>query len=161
MLIATLALIALVAILGTVLLGMTFTATRTSSTFRDTDLSINHADAALESTLSTLRRDPDAAGEDCYGATTVGSHPAAYVFPDGATAGQPGAVVVTCETVAPIGDARDITLRAYTGSPERLTGVARVHIVDRVGVEERPGLELVVCDWQLGQTVSNAPVACG
>ncbi|MHB1139450.1 MAG: hypothetical protein ACYC2O_10875, partial [Microthrixaceae bacterium] len=131
MLITTLGLLALVAIMGTVLLGMTFTATRTSSTFRDTDLSINQADAAIESTLSTLRRDPDAAGEDCHGATTIGSHATAYLFPEGATAGQRGSVVVECETTGPIGDRRDITLRAYTGSPEVLTGVARVDIVDR------------------------------
>ena len=39
--------------------------------------------------------------------------------------------------------------------------LAALEIVDRIGSEERPGLELVVCDWQLGQTVTDAPVACG
>jgi Tfp pilus assembly protein PilX len=160
MLIATLALIGLVAILGTVLLSMTFTATRSSSEFSDSGAAISQADAAMESVLSRLRRDVDAAGVDCYDSTTVGSHASSYVFPQGATAGQPGAVVVECDTVTPIGDARDITLRAYAGSPEELTGAARVLIVDRVGAEERPGLEVVVCDWQLGAALTSSPAAC-
>ena len=160
MLIAVLALVGLVAIIGTALVAMTITATRVSAQSTRETARVMQSDAALESIVSTLRRNPSAAQTDCYDSATLGSHPKSYMYPSGASVGEEGSVIVSCETTGTFSAVRDITLRAYTGSPEKLAGVARVQITDMIGSEVRPGINLVVCDWQLGSAVRTSAAPC-
>lgn len=160
MLVAVLALVGMVAVIATVLLAMTMTASRVSGRVKENGTVVSQADSALESTLAAMRTDPAAAQSDCHGGVTLGSHPNAYIYPGGASVGDPGSVIVACETTGAFTAVRDVTLRAYLGSPERLAGVARAKITDVIGGQVRPGIEVVVCDWQLGSAVRSDTAAC-
>lgn len=161
MLVATLVLLGFVSVLAAVILTMTSTATKTAVGYRADALRVTAADNALERVVNELRVERLAAGQDCYGATSNGSgHPTSFLqqvsLPDGTDID----VIVDCETTGALTPVRDVTLTAYVGVDERRLGVARVEITDRVGTESRPGIELVVCDWQLGQNVAGSATAC-
>ena len=160
MLLAVLGLLGVVAVLSAVVLSMTVTATRTTSKFGDNAARVSAADSALERIVNTLRK-PGAEGVDCHGAGPNGAgHPRSYRRQISLADGRQFDVTVDCESHGALTPARDVSLRAFVGDDDRPLGAARVKIADRVGSEVRPGIELTVCDWQLGQQIGTELVGC-
>ncbi len=160
MLLATLALLGVIAVLAAVILNMTVTATRTTSKFGDNAAQVSAADSALERVVNTLRK-PGAEGVDCHGAGPNGAgHPQSYLRQISLADGRQFEVTVDCESHGALTPTRDVSLRAFVGDDDRPLGAARVKITDRVGSEIRPGIELTVCDWQLGQQTGSGLVGC-
>ncbi len=161
MLAAVLAMTGLLTVIAVALVGMTITALRISSSAADTLDRTSAADSALDAVIHDLQREPLAAGEDCYGAGDQGGgHTTAYQkvisFPDGESM----TVIVDCTTTAPLTPSRDVTLTAFVAGQTSARGQARIEIIDEIGGESRPGVELRICDWQLGQNVRSTAVAC-
>lgn len=163
MLIAVIAMLGVITVLVGAMVAMTSTALRTSEEFADSATIISVADSAMESVIASLRRDRDAALQDCRGATDQGDgHTRAYRRTVTIVTGQDYDVIVDCATTGPLDTQRDVSLRAHVegGSSARPDGASRVVIVDKVGTADRPGVALRVCDWQLGQTVSASLAGC-
>jgi Tfp pilus assembly protein PilX len=165
MLVAVLGMLGVITVLVGVMVAMTGTALRTSEEFADSATIVNAADSALESVISDLRRNRDAALQDCFGATDQGSgHTVAYSKNVAMTAGQDFDVIVDCETNGALTEQRDVTLRAFVqgqaGGSSGPDGASRAVIVDRIGTVDRPGVALRICDWQLGQSVGPELVGC-
>ena len=160
MLMSVVVVIGLISIIGVVLIGMSLTALRISAAFRDSLDVDSAADSGLEAVVHDLQRTVPAAGQDCYGATDLGGgHTKAYQetvsFPDGKTI----QVIIDC-TSAVTSASRDVTLVAFSGGAADPAAKARVVIVDEIGGVSRPGLELRICDWQLGRNVRSTVAAC-
>lgn len=159
MLIAVIAMLGVITVLLGVLVTMTGAALRVSDKFADSSTVIGVADSALESTISSMRRDLSGAATECRGATDQGAgHTQAYRRTVTVVTGEDYEVIVDCETDGPLTDERDVLLHAYvqgvgSSGPD---GAARAVIVDRVGGVDRPGVALRICDWQLGQTVTSS-----
>ncbi|MEI2637759.1 MAG: hypothetical protein V9F03_01985 [Microthrixaceae bacterium] len=176
-------LVGVIALLGVVmtvtaaLLSMTLTATRLSEKTRMSAAVVSAADSALEQAVAEMRRndavlsptraDVDGGTANCPGASAHGaSHPKSYEFTISATIEDTWTVVVDCETVTPIGDSRDVSLRAFltsgpgVGSGSGVLGATRVVITDRTASHESPGHRMRICDWQLGQAVAASLSSC-
>lgn len=161
MLVGVMAVLALVSVLATVLVGMTITALGVSSSFRENLDKTSASDSALEELVHDLQKTVEAAGQDCYGATDQGSgHDPAYLktisFPNGDSVD----VIVDCNTTGPLTPARDITLEAFAGGDTQPSAKARIEIIDEVGGLSRPGNEVRICDWQVGQNVKSTVAPC-
>ena len=160
MLIAVLALVGVIAVLGAVILDMTVTATRTTSSLGNNTAEVSAADSALERVVNALRK-PGAEGQDCHGAGSHGpGHPRSFRHHVSLPDGREFEVTVDCETRGALVPVRDVSLVAFVGDHDTPQGAARVKITDRIGAELRPGIELTVCDWQLGQQVGAELVDC-
>ena len=158
---SVLAMLALISVIAVALVGMTITALRVSSSFADSLDRTSAADSALDAVIHDLQREPLAAGEDCYGASDLGgAHTKAYqkliAFPGGETM----TVIVDCATTTPLTPSRDVTLTAFVAGQASALAQARIEIVDEIGGESRPGVELRICDWQLGQNLRTTAAAC-
>ncbi|MCO5322844.1 MAG: hypothetical protein M9922_15760 [Microthrixaceae bacterium] len=161
LLVSVIAILGIVAVVSAALLGMTLTAMRISDSFRDNLDNTSAADSALEDVVHRLQRTATAAGQDCAGSTDLGGgHTNAYAetidFPNGDSI----EVIVDCETTVPFAPVRDITLVAYAGGSTAPNGKARIEITDEIGGLSRPGNELRICDWQLGQNIRAEVAAC-
>lgn len=176
-LLGVIALLGLVMTVTAALLSMTLTATRLSEQTRMSAAVVSAADSALEQAVAEMRRndavlsptraDADGGTANCPGASAHGSsHPRSYEFTISATIEASWNVIVDCETVLPIGDSRDVSLRASltsgpgVGSGSGVLGAARVVITDRTASHESPGHRMRICDWQLGQTVTPSMSGC-
>lgn len=164
------------------LLTFTLTTRKASVTTSNRSEQLRAADGALESVASRLRMDyfgarasaGDPPAEACaYTETTPiaetirGPQSGRYFFladavlPNGTTQ----TVVVTCETIAYQDSHREVELVALTGATATgnsftggtESGSARIQLVDQVGGLDRPGIEMVMCDWQLGR--QDVPLA--
>lgn len=163
MLVSVLAMLGLLSIFAAILIGMTVTALRVSSSFRDDLDKTSASDSALDGVVHDLQKNPSAAGTDCFGSADLGGgHTQAYQktisFPNGDTVD----VIIDCDTSggAPYLPQRDVTLVAYADGDSAPSGKARFEIVDEVGGLSRPGNELRICDWQLGRNIRSSVAAC-
>jgi hypothetical protein len=148
----------LIALVGTALFTMTVTAMKATETFRDSLDDVSVSDSALEQVVNELRRQPDPGNlEDCDPSLT---YPKTITFPDGESTD----VEVTCTGVSLAGPPgnRSIKLEAVPRPSESTVVRARasIRVTDEEDGDDRPGFDLEICDWQLGDHVDRALVDC-
>lgn len=167
MLLSVLAMLGMLSLFAAVLASMTIAALRTSAAFGDALDATSAADSALDLVVSDLQQNPAAAGQECFGAADLGGgHSTAYQrtirFPDpsGGADVELDVVIDCVEQNSPPTSERDVSLVAFVDGAPDPSGKARVLITDEVGGLSRPGSELRICDWQLGQNIRSSLASC-
>lgn len=146
---SVIAMLGLIALVGTAMFTMTVTAMKVTETFRDSLDDVSVSDSALDLVVHDLRRQPDPLNlEDCDPDRT---YQRTITFPDGEST----VVDVTCTGSSSTGpDTRSIKLEAAPQGSSGPRARASIRITDEHESEARPGFKLEICDWQLGDHVA-------
>lgn len=114
--------------------------------------SLRAIDSSMSEVMGEIRLDEGAVNVGCQGTPPSAS----FVFPRPQTRPKQGPlnIEIRCSpvpgSVSPAG--RVLNLEAYVdeGTGWKRRGEARVKYIDMLGAAPEPGVEMLVCDWQLG-----------
>lgn len=154
LLMTTLALMLFFMVTVVALLGMTITSVLTTKSRVETSQALRAADSAMEKVISDRRMDMANPGIACPGTTQNLGVPNSFLVDLDPPEGSITFAVVQCTTDDQSSDRREFTLHAYV--EDQIYGMTKIRIGDSID----PGAELLVCDWQLGDTSSATPAAC-
>lgn len=140
------AMLGLIALIGTALFTMTVTALKVTETFRGSLDEVSVSDSALESVISDLQR--DAGSPDCSGSGLNGIETVEFD-------GESTDVDYECAG-STTGNVRTMRIQARPDGATSWYARAELRItdVDNNG-DARPGFRVEICDWQLGEHVDQ------
>ncbi|CAN5432134.1 hypothetical protein BH10ACT3_BH10ACT3_19770 [soil metagenome] len=152
LLMTTMALLLFFTLTTVALLSMTITLMRVTQRHAEVADAVRSADGAMDIAINQLRMDQDGPTKICAGGTANAD--GSYNITDSRLTNLPVPMTVTC-TATNTSTQRVITLKAAKSG-----GVAKGRASLKIVDDPSPGANLVVCDWQLGGTVTATPASC-
>ncbi len=135
----------------------TLVAGRQATSYALSQENLRSVDSSLSQVVGQVRLDEDAVNNGCQGPAPA-SGDASFDRPQERPSQGDLEIEIRCSpepgSVSPAG--RVLNFEAYVGATSpRLMGKARVKYIDMLGSSRKPGVDTLVCDWQLGADASE------